>query len=177
MGLPGCSQPETGLSIKPTPVCADDWAVDTTLSCGECGAPLRPEQDWCSLCYAAVKPVFDPLTAPLDDVMDVAAGLSAPSEPESAADPEPVSGPELMAEAVLPDVPPEPDEPDEEKIDVSDVDVMLSMLAAEHRRSEPASGLAERLGDRSTRIAVMVGGMVVVGAVLFAVLTALGALV
>ena len=165
------------MSIKPTPVCADDWAVDTTLSCGECGAPLRPEQDWCSLCYAAVEPVFDPLTAPLGDVMDVAAGRSAPSEPESAVDAEPVSEPELVTEADRPNDPLESDEPDEPRIDVSDVDVMLSMLAAEHRRSEPASGLAERLGDRSTRIAVMVGGMVVVGAVLFVVLTALGALV
>ena len=174
------------MSIKPSPECADDWAVGTTLLCGECRAPLRPEQDWCSLCYAAVKPVFDPLTAPLDDVIDVAAGLGVPSEPESAADPEPVSGPELTTEALHPDDSPEPDEPDEPDeperpdepgIDVSDVDVMLSMLAAEHRRGEPASGLADHLSERSTRMAVMVGGMVVVGAVLFAVLTALGALV
>ncbi len=174
MGLPGCSQAEIGLSIKPTVVCADDWAVGTTLSCGECGAPLRPEQDWCSLCYAVVQPVFDPLTAPLDDVIDVAAGLSATSEPESAADPGRVSVPEPIIEATRPDDPHQPDEP---KADVSDVDVMLSMLAAEHRRAEPASGLAERLGDRSTRVAVMVGGTVIVGAVLFAILTALGALV
>ena len=174
MVLPGCSQPEMRLPVKPSPECADEWAVSTTLSCGECGAPLRPEQDWCSLCYATVKPVFDPLTAPLDDVIDVAAGLSAPSEPEFAAAPEPASVPEPTIDVALPEDPPQPDE---QKVEVSDVDVMLSMLAAEHRRAEPASGLAERLGDRSTRVAVMVGGTVIVGAVLFAVLTALGALV
>jgi len=140
---------------------------------------VRPEQDWCSLCYAAVKPAFDPLTAPLADVMgrggdpDIVAEPAEPFEPEARSGPEAVHHPEVVPAVVAPD---ESTAGDERMADVSDVDVMLSMLAAEHRRSEPASELAERLGDRSTRVAVMVGGTFVVGAVLFAILTALGAL-
>ena len=65
---------------------------------------------------------------------------------------------------------------DERPVEVPDVDVMLSMLAAEHRQSDPAAGIAERLEDKSTRIAVMVGGMVLIGAVVFLVLTVLGAI-
>jgi hypothetical protein len=61
--------------------------------------------------------------------------------------------------------------------EVSDIDVMLSMLAAEHRQSDPAAGIAERLSDRSTRVAVMVGGTALIGALVFLVLTILGALV
>lgn len=174
MVLPGCSQPEVGYPVKRSRVCADEWGVGTTLSCGECGAPLRPEQDWCSLCYAAVKPVFDPLTAPLDDVIDAATAAGEHSGPALPAEPQPVPVPERTVQAVRVGEPTEKGEP---AVDVSDVDVMLSMLAAEHRRSEPASGLAERLGDRSTRVAVMVGGTLIVGAVLFAIFTALGALV
>ncbi len=64
----------------------------------------------------------------------------------------------------------------EQSAEVSDLDVMFSMLAAEHRRSDPAAGIAERLQDKSTRIAVMVGGMAFVGIVVFLALTVFGAL-
>jgi hypothetical protein len=64
---------------------------------------------------------------------------------------------------------------EEPKQEVTDVDVMLSMLAAEHRRSDPSAGLAERLGDRSTRITVMVGGTILIAGIGFLVLTVLGA--
>jgi hypothetical protein len=109
----------------------------------------------------------------LDDVLgrsddsDVHAEPDAPSEASAVVEPGPVT------EVTRPEA---PTAGDEQIADVSDIDVMLSMLAAEHRRSEPASELAERFGDRSTRVAVMVGGTLVVGAVLFAILTALGAL-
>ena len=43
--------------------------MSTTLSCGECGTPLRADQSWCSLCFAQVSEAFDPLTAPLDEVL------------------------------------------------------------------------------------------------------------
>jgi hypothetical protein len=59
--------------------------------------------------------------------------------------------------------------------EVTDVDVMLSMLAAEHRQSDPSAGLAERLGDRSTRITVMLGGTLLIAGIGFLVLTVLGA--
>lgn len=150
--------------------------MSTTLSCGECGAPLRAEQDWCSLCYATVAPSFDPLTAPLDEVVsrDVEPEtVPAPEPPASAYEPE--SDQLVIAVAELA---PAPDpEPSTKPIEVSELDVMFSMLAAEHRRSDPAAGIADRLTDRSTRIAVMVGGTALIGAAVFLVLTVLGALV
>jgi hypothetical protein len=57
---------------------------------------------------------------------------------------------------------------------LDDVDVMLSMLAAEHRQNDRSAALAERMSDRSVRMAVMFGGMVLVGALAFFGLTALG---
>jgi hypothetical protein len=117
---------------------------------------LRPEQDWCSLCYARVEPAFDPLTAPLHEVVGQSESGAAPPEPVIAAEPAVVE--------VEPTAP------------VSDVDVMLSMLAAEHRQNDPAAGLAERFSDKSTRIVVMVGGMLVVCLVGFLALTILGAI-
>ncbi len=138
--------------------------MSTTLSCGQCRAPLRAEQDWCSLCFASVETSFDPLTAPLDQVVGRAEVPELPVAPV-----EPLPAVPVIAEA-------EPD-PVASPIEVSDLDVMFSMLAAEHRRSDPATGIAERLEDRSTRIAVMVGGTVLIGAVMFLVLTVLGAIV
>ncbi len=147
--------------------------MSTTLSCGQCGSPLRPDQSWCSLCYATIQPIVDPLTSPLDEVIGLDASLGEVVEDTAR---------ETLDEAVEHQVPPEPlaepkREVDTPALDVSEVDIMLSMLAAEHRQSEPAAGLAERFGDRSTRMAVMVGGTAVVGLILFGILTALGALV
>jgi hypothetical protein len=65
---------------------------------------------------------------------------------------------------------------DEPVVEITDLDVMFSMLAAEHRQSDPTAGIAARLQDRSTRIAVIVGGMALIGAVGFLVLTVLGAI-
>ncbi|MCZ3387391.1 MAG: hypothetical protein LH630_10620 [Actinomycetia bacterium] len=146
--------------------------MSTTLSCGQCGAPMRAEQDWCSLCYATVEATFDPLTAPLDEVEGYAE-IPAPISPAPIS-PAPIS-PALKP---LPPTVAEPAVPAEEPtIAVSELDVMFSMLAAEHRQSDPTARIAERLEDRSTRIAVMVGGTVLIGAVLFLILTVLGGLV
>lgn len=123
------------------------------------------------MCFGAATPTIDPLTAPLDaviglgDVVDQGTRSEAPTGPEPAID-------RVRSSTVA-----QPDGPvaDHKVADLSDVDVMLSMLAAEHRHNEPASDLVERFADRPTRVAVMVGGTVVVGAVLFAILTAVGA--
>lgn len=162
MGLVGRSQLESAFTVKARPDGAEESLVSTTLSCGQCGAQLRAEQDWCSLCYAGVEPSFDPLTAPLDEVVGRAEALEAPvPDPIEAAPAAPVKALPL----------------DEPMADVSDLDVMFSMLAAEHRRSDSAAGVAERLEDRSTRIAVMVGGTLLIGTVMFLALTLLGAFV
>jgi hypothetical protein len=65
-----------------------------------------------------------------------------------------------------------PKAPSEAGLD--DVDVMLSMLAAEHRQNDRSAALAERMSDRGVRMAVMFGGMLLVGAMAFFGLTALG---
>lgn len=158
--------------------------MSTTLSCGECGTPLRADQSWCSLCYARVAEPFDPLTAPLDEVLGQVEGAtqvpvpsvdtSSPSIEEMAQDAEPeMSYSEAplarYSRALI-------DEEPEDLEDVSEIDVMLSMLAAEHKAMDPAAGLTERLGDKSTRIAVMVGGTAIIGGVLFALLTVFGAI-
>lgn len=57
---------------------------------------------------------------------------------------------------------------------LDDVDVMLSMLAAEHRQNDRSAALADRMSDRGVRMAVMFGGMLLVGALAFFGLTALG---
>jgi hypothetical protein len=54
---------------------------------------------------------------------------------------------------------------------------MLSMLAAEHKAMDPAAGFMDRFEDKSTRVAIMVGGTVVIGALIFAGLTLLGVII
>jgi len=163
---PVTAQLESDRLVKTWRGHAEDPCVSTTLSCGQCRAPLRVEQDWCSLCYAAVEAEFDPLTAPLDEVVGRDSTPERPDAPVAPVGPLPEAPASARSE-------PELEAPG---VEVSDLDVMFSMLAAEHRRSDPAAGIAERLQDRSTRIAVMVGGTALVGVVVFLVLTVLGAL-
>jgi hypothetical protein len=168
--------------------------VSTTVSCAQCGATLRPDQGWCSLCYAQIEADFDPLTAPLEELeqressglldeqvgqtlemidesksTDLLAPMAAPLVTEPPPRPafatsEPVSAADDASAAA------------EASIDagLDDVDVMLSMLAAEHRQNDRSAALAERMSDRSVRMAVMFGGMVLVGGLAFFGLTALG---
>lgn len=154
--------------------------MSTTTSCGQCGAPLRPDQGWCSLCYAQVESTFDPLTAPLDELLELSGEVVA--EPVVEALPEeatPVERPHQQTESVLaapyPSLPVPPETQVDAGEELTDVDVLLSMLAAEHRKSDPAAGLAERMEDRSTRIGVMVGGTILIAGLGFLVLTVLGA--
>jgi hypothetical protein len=58
--------------------------------------------------------------------------------------------------------------------ELSDVDVMLSMLAAEHRRGDATSDLAQRFEDKGTRFLVMGAGMTAVMVLGFVALTLLG---
>jgi hypothetical protein len=145
--------------------------VSTTTSCGQCGAPLRPDQGWCSLCYARVESGFDPLTAPLEELLERSEPVEEPEQPSE------VTSASAALDHVYEtsgDVAIATQQEDAQQ-EVTDVDVMLSMLAAEHRLNDPSAGLAERLGDRSTRITVMVGGTLLIAGVGFLVLTVLGA--
>lgn len=169
--------------------------MSTAFSCAQCGATLRSEQGWCSLCYAKIDADFDPLTAPLEELehrqSDIpgeadqshvaghaleavdALDIEAISAEASSAGPDttPLSVP-APRPALTPTPPVEAEAATGHQID--DVDVMLSMLAAEHRRNDPSAALADRMGDRSVRMLVMFGGMALVAAVTFLGLTALG---
>lgn len=204
----------------------------STATCSQCGAPLRADQPWCSLCFARVPEPFDPLTAPLEEL----AGQGEPAEADAATPPTlptvptvptatvsrgrhsadalpspgPSPGPSQgevhrrtstapAAEAEFPEEglwqPPSwmalpqttadslsdtaaatSQEHEDDSTEVTDIDVMFSMLSAEHRATDPTSALAGRLDDRSTRMAIMVGGALIVGALLFLVFTLLGAI-
>jgi hypothetical protein len=144
---------------------------------------MRPDQSWCSLCYSRVVEAFDPLTAPLDEVLgqvesetqvDVAVTPPAEQPEESFRELDIASARLTLTHGSAAEPP--TGEGVEVPPGVSDVDVMLSMLAAEHKAMDPAAGLTDRLGDRSTRVAIMVGGTLVVGAFLFALLTLFGAI-
>jgi hypothetical protein len=162
--------------------------VSTTLSCAQCGATLRPDQGWCSLCYAQVEADFDPLTAPLEELEQreslgagqpdeqVGEALETIDESQSTDVLAPPAATPVVEPAPKPAFPPAEPVPAEAATDagLDDVDVMLSMLAAEHRQNDRSAALAERMSDRSVRMAVMFGGMVLVGALAFFGLTALG---
>jgi hypothetical protein len=158
--------------------------VSTTLSCGQCGTPLRADQSWCTLCYARVEDEFDPLTAPIEQLMEPHEAEGWRDSVPAAASPETLQPPvvdprsDAPADSVEPmpvPMPAEPGEP-EGSPEVTDVDVMLSMLAAEHRQGDPTSRWVGTMDDKATRIAVMAGGAVLIAAVGFLLLTLLGAI-
>jgi hypothetical protein len=176
-----------GACFKDPAHAAEDSDVSTTLSCAQCGAALRSDQGWCSLCHTSVEPGFDPLTAPLDEVVQRQTGTTT--------DPvvEPEIGPVLETidardhVALVPELAPAATEPQPPAAGVvestpavtaaegiDDVAVMLSMLAAEHRQNDKTSALADRMGDKGARLIVMFGGAALVALVGFLGLTALG---
>ena len=155
--------------------------VSTTLSCPQCGTAMRPDQGWCGLCYARPEDHFDPLTAPLEEVLhhsDPTEALELEGSTEVVEDLTPVaSAPDALLEPVeVPSGPPEPSTTGEApKGPLSDVDVMLSMLAAEHRQSDRTVEVLDRFDDKATRILIMVGGTAVIAVLSFALMALLGA--
>ncbi len=156
--------------------------VHVLAACPRCGAHVRPGADWCTLCYADLRPAPVPVVEPMDvDAMDVepvvdeVVGTAEPSVPTET--PRPVGGkharrapagepapaaaqPAAGAEAVL-------------EIVVPGADAMLAQLAVESRGS--LEGLGARLGS-SKKVAIMLGGVVVVGLLLFGLMAAVGSL-
>ena len=65
---------------------------------------------------------------------------------------------------------------EDEAAEVTDIDVMFSMLSAEHRAMDRTSAITARMDDKSARVAIMIGGGLIIGAVLFLALTVLGAI-
>ena len=165
-------------------------------ACPRCGAMVRPDAAWCSLCFARFDtadgtvgtdpherpgelldaaqtrqldpldwsdgPVeVDPLTAPIDQLLD------APAPPAAA----PTLAGQVRRDAEpAPELEPEPEAPPTTASE-ADLATMLAMLAAEHRQQDALSPWADRLGDRTTRFVVMVGGMLLLSVVLFGLLS------
>lgn len=132
------------------------------------------------MCFAPAAAAFDPLTAPLEEVEEWEAPepsavdhAPVPAVSESAAIEAPYEAPPLAPRAA-------PTATSEDgggaTAQLADVDIMLSMLAAEHRESDPTVALADRMGDRGVRMMVMFGGMAVVAVLAFVGLTALGSI-
>jgi len=141
---------------------------------------VRPDAGWCTLCFASLGQAFDPLTAPLDEVVGQSGGgsvvtggpgavMQPATEPADQRPVAPIPGPDLPA----PEGPVAPG--DTEAIaPIDDVEVMLGMLAAEHRQADRTADLAEQLSNKGTRTAVMLGGALVMTLVLFLLLFAAG---
>jgi len=139
------------------------------LACPQCGAVTRPDAAWCSLCLTPFGPVadtveppeqtatevdVDPLTAPFEQVV-------AGSVPAAADDSE-----EDSPSGEVPQTMPDDDT----------IDALLAMLAAEHRDTDSAAPILGRFEDKSTRVAVAIGGILVITALGFLALTVLGLL-
>ena len=125
---------------------------------------------------------FDPLTAPIEQLIERSnpqhhSGTGPTGGFDEAPTP-PVEEAPLVdlvdSRTAIPDeaAPPEP----EAVPAVSDVDVMLSMLAAEHRQGDPTARWAGTMDDKATRITVMAGGALLIAGVGFLLLTILGAI-
>lgn len=156
-------------------------------TCPHCGAVVRPDAPWCTLCLTDLRPAPAPVPEPVPEPVPVAVAAPVP-EPVPASVPAsvPESVPESVAAAsvaletpvrrrgrhargadddvatalpMLPDADLDdataaaPGRPEES------VDVMLSLLRAEHARDDSVP-FADVMSERSTRVMVIVGGMV-----------------
>jgi hypothetical protein len=157
-------------------------------SCPHCGAVVRPDAPWCTLCLASLRPVVvpeaapspDALTAPLEQVLAPAATATAtdlddrpspapPSPALPAGSPAPVAAPVAAPRrgrhaAARDDEPLDPgwsQTPDSARdgSEEESVDVMLSLLRAEHAKDD-AVPFASAMSERSTRVMVIGVGMV-----------------
>jgi hypothetical protein len=165
---------------------AESTGVSAGNACPQCGAAARPEAAWCALCFAKLAGGFDPLTAPIEEVLGQSEGTTKTVIPPVVHEPietyvsevsrhveDPVTtaevaiGPSTSASDVNQAVAGE---------DLTEVDVMLALLAAEHRQDDPTAAWADRFGDKGVRMVIIMGGTAAVAAICFVVLTVFGAL-
>ena len=152
------------------------------LTCPQCGAVARSDAAWCSLCFAQLVAGFDPLTAPLEELLGEVNGTAVMTQqapaPETWSPELPVweNSAETEAQSYNPPAAIAEEPAASTDSEISDVDVMLAMLAAEHRQAEPTSELADRLGDKGARVLLIVGGTVAIAVVSFVLMAVLGTL-
>ncbi|MGZ4595494.1 MAG: hypothetical protein ACXV3V_01095 [Actinomycetes bacterium] len=141
------------------------------LRCPRCAARSLPDAEWCTLCYADLRPAPEP----------------APPAPE----PEPVTGesqPHVDVPSALgsrgkharrvrahdPADPADPAEPVPAGLQDVDVDLMLAQLSAETAVALP--GFLDRVESKGARVAIMCGGVAGIAVVLLVLMTVVGSL-
>lgn len=136
------------------------------VRCPRCGAHVRAGAEWCTLCYTDLRPAPEPLPLPEPEPAQAPA-----SEPVAAAAPVAPRG-RHARQATAYDESDAPADADQEP--APGTDAMLAMLAAESGR--PLDGLIDRFDSTGARVTAMVGGVVVVSGVLFALMYLAGSL-
>jgi len=179
--------PVVSPAVKDYCIHAESTGVSAGNACPQCGAATRPDAAWCSLCFAQLAGGFDPLTAPIEEVLGLTEGTTktltppvahedietyAPEVSRHVADP--ITTDDLASGSLIPIA--GPAQSPEVEDDLTEVDVMLAMLAAEHRQTDPTVKVLDRLGDKGSRVLIIISGTAVVGAVVLLSLTILGAL-
>lgn len=140
------------------------------VRCPQCGALVRAGADWCTLCYADLRPAPDPAPEPepaLPGPADLTVGVP---EDEGVAG-QPRRGRHARLDPAY-DGSGAPTDADPET--GLSVDAMLALLAAEN--DQPLQGLTSRLDTTGSRVVAMVGGFVVVMVVIFALMYLVGSL-
>lgn len=161
--------------------------------CPSCGASVPADAAWCSLCFARFD-AFNPLTAPLDQVVHLEQLGGGGVVTEAPVTPNPlvdlVDPLEVVERELYPDLPRRAEESvavreEEPELETElasqpapapDVDAIFARLAAEYPQSDPLSPWADRLGDRSNRVVFMVVGSLGAAVVLFGLLSMLALL-
>jgi hypothetical protein len=152
-------------------------STSPTVRCPSCSATIRAGSDWCTLCYADLRPAppapVEPVAAPVEPVVPVEPVASAPAEPEAL---EPVAvtpsrGKHAKgAPASAGDGPSGP-VAEAERL----ADTMLAQLAASESK-HPLGSLAGAVDTSGKRTALMIGGSVAAMCVLFGLMALLGLL-
>ena len=135
------------------------------MRCPQCGALVRAGADWCTLCYADLRPAPEPEPA-VPGPADLTVGVP---EDEGVAG-QPRRGRHARLDPAYDGAAPTDADPDTGL----SVDAMLALLAAEN--DQPLQGLTSRLDTTGSRVVAMVGGFVVVMVVIFALMYLVGSL-
>ena len=154
---------------------SDHGVTPVPPGCPRCGAHSRLGAQWCTLCYADLRP------APARSRRAAPVPVTVPPTPTPT--PTPVSvtaagrGKHARQGTTVEESVPQSGLPtrasDEEAL--RKADAMLAMLALE--QTKPLPGLAGRLDSKGARVALTVGGMALVGLFLFLVMAVLGTMV
>jgi hypothetical protein len=155
------------------------------VRCPSCAALVTPEAAWCSLCYHDLRPPApEPDPAPEADLVPVrldaldalalqpAALAGAPARRGRHARPEPAAGPGLSHTA----------QPSGPEAQLSGLDAvaeakaaeLLAALKAQSALSPGVGSLVGRMGSTGAKVGVMVGGVVLVTVLTFALMALVG---